>query len=73
MNCTKAIKMLDCKTVRIFAYSSTRQQPSEAENGERDWGARRYKYGRVRREGARLLRCSSPHYFSDDVMPFLIG
>ena len=30
--------MLDCKTVRIFAYSSTREQSNEAENRERDWG-----------------------------------
>ena len=29
---------LDCKTVRIFAYSSTREQSNEAENRERDWG-----------------------------------
>ena len=29
---------LDCKTVRIFAYSSTRKQSNEAENRERDWG-----------------------------------
>ena len=32
----------DCKTVRIFAYSSTREQSkkvwNEAENRERDWG-----------------------------------
>ena len=29
---------IDCKTVRIFAYSSTREQSNEAENRERDWG-----------------------------------
>ena len=29
---------VDCKTVRIFAYSSTREQSNEAENRERDWG-----------------------------------
>ena len=33
---------LDCKTVRIFAYPSTREQSNkvwnEAENRERDWG-----------------------------------
>ena len=29
---------LDCKTVRFFAYSSTREQFNEAENRERDWG-----------------------------------
>ena len=35
-------KKLDCKTVRIFAYSSTRAVKqkvwNEAENRERDWG-----------------------------------
>ena len=38
--------LLDCKTVRIFAYSSTREAAravkqkvwNEAENRERDWG-----------------------------------
>ena len=34
---------IDCKTVRIFAYSSKREQSNkivsnEAENRERDWG-----------------------------------
>ena len=28
---------VDCKIVRIFTYSSTREQ-SKAENRERDWG-----------------------------------
>ena len=31
------LSSLDCKTVRIFAYSSTREQSNEAENRERDW------------------------------------
>ena len=36
-------KRVDCKTVRIFPYSSTREQSNwkgleKAENGERDWG-----------------------------------
>ena len=35
--------MIDCKTVRIFAYSSTQRAVkqevwNEAENRERDWG-----------------------------------
>ena len=39
----KACRVLDCKTVRIFAYSSTREQSNktvwnEAEDRERDWG-----------------------------------
>ena len=45
-------KALDCKTVRIFAYSSTREQSNkslnEAENTELD-------YGRVRLARLRLL------------------
>ena len=32
----RGILSVDCKTVRIFAYSSTREQ-SKAENRERDW------------------------------------
>ena len=34
----KVLPWIDCKTVRIFAYSSTREQSNEAENRERDWG-----------------------------------
>ena len=30
--------LVDCKIVRIFAYSSTREQSNKAENRERDWG-----------------------------------
>ena len=35
---TRAQIKLDCKTVRIFAYLSTREQSNKAENRERDWG-----------------------------------
>ena len=42
MCCPPTIQTLDCKTVRIFAYSSTRavkqKVSNEAENSERDWG-----------------------------------
>ena len=32
-------RVLDCKTVRIFAYSSSREQLNKRSgNGERDWG-----------------------------------
>ena len=42
----KARRVLDCKTVRIFAYSSTRKAVkqkvwNEAEDRERDWGETR--------------------------------
>ena len=41
--CPSGPAYIDCKRVRIFAYSSTREQSREkvsnkAENRERDWG-----------------------------------
>ena len=57
---------LDCKTVRIFAYSSTREQSNkrsgmrlktESENGER---RSHTPYGRVRLARVRLLRHALP-------------
>ena len=56
---------LDCKTVRIFVYSSSASSQTEgwneAENGERDWG--QTPYGRVRLARfarVRLLRHALP-------------
>ena len=43
-----ARKLIDRKTVRIFAYSSTREQSNEAENRQRDWGETLPTDGRVR-------------------------
>ena len=56
---------LDCKTVRIFAYSSTRELSnkvwSEAENGEHESGKRRYGRVRLARSArVRLLRYAKP-------------
>ena len=48
---TRSRCLLDCKTVRIFAYSSTREQSNEAENRP---------YGRVRLARVRLLRHALP-------------
>ena len=59
----KEAKPIDCKTVRIFAYSSTREQ-SKAENRERDWGETPHTpVGRVRLARfarIRLLRHALP-------------
>ena len=50
------MRCVDCKTVRIFAYSSTREQSNEAENRERDYGrVRLARFARVR-----LLRHALP-------------
>ena len=51
---------IDCKTVRIFAYSSTREQ-WKAENRERDWGETlKLPYGLARFARIRLLRHALP-------------
>ena len=64
----KTKRIVDCKTVGIFAYSSTREQ-SKAENRERDWGETLFSlsphtpYGRVRLARfarIRLLRHALP-------------
>ena len=42
-------KNLDCKTVRIFAYSSTREQSKKKKKGlERGWKQRSRRVGRAR-------------------------
>ena len=56
---------LDCKTVRIFAYSSTREQ-SKAENRERDWGETLFlSRGRVRLARIRTLTPRVTDFFTD--------
>ena len=59
---------LDCKTVRIFAYSSIREQ-SKAENRERDWGETLFlSQGRVRLARFARIRTLTPRvtdFFTD--------
>ena len=57
--------MLDCKTVRIFAYSSTREQ-SNKRSGTRlktESETEKRRYGRVRL--ARFARKTLPPRFTD--------